>query len=167
MRPMQSLAIYPGTFDPITLGHYDLIERGSNIFDHVVLGVAQATPKNTLFSPQERLALTQTAVAALPNVEVEIFDGLLTDYVNRRGARLLIRGVRAFSDFEYEFQMALINRKLAPEIETLFMMPNETYSYLSSSRIKELSALGGDVSRFVPANVYQALLEKYPPRERH
>ncbi|MDA1044197.1 MAG: pantetheine-phosphate adenylyltransferase [Verrucomicrobia bacterium] len=162
---MQSLAIYPGTFDPITLGHFDLIERGASIFDRVVLGIAQSTPKDTLFSLEERMALCRTAVGKLANVEVEAFDGLLIDYVHSRGARILIRGVRAFSDFEYEFQMALINRKLAPDIETLFMMPNETYSYLSSSRIKEVAALGGEVHRFVPPNVHQALLQKYPRKK--
>ena len=159
---MQSIAIYPGTFDPITLGHFDLVERGASIFDHLVLGVARSTPKDTLFSIDERMALCQAAVRNLGNVEVEAFDGLLIDYVHRREARILIRGVRAFSDFEYEFQMALINRQLAPDIETLFMMPNETYSYLSSSRIKEVAALGGDTRRFVPPNVHQALLGKFP-----
>lgn len=159
---MESIAIYPGTFDPLTMGHLDLTERTASLFEHVVLAVAKSTPKNTLFSLEERVAMTQEAVKGLPNVEVDTFDGLLINYLRSRKARILIRGVRAFSDFEHEFQMALINRKLAPEIETLFMMPKETQSYVSSSRIKELASLGGDIDLFVPENVLIALRKRFP-----
>ena len=159
---MERVAIYPGTFDPLTMGHFDLTERTASLFEHVVLAVAESTPKNTLFSLEERVAMTQEAVKGLPNVEVDTFDGLLINYLRSREARILIRGVRAFSDFEHEFQMALINRKLAPEIETLFMMPKETQSYVSSSRIKELASLGGDIELFVPPNVLDELYKRFP-----
>ncbi len=158
---MKHIAIYPGTFDPISFGHLDLVQRSCGIFDEIVLAIAVAAPKQTLFDIEERLALTREVVAPLDNVTVEPFDGLLMHYVQQKNVRTLIRGLRAFSDFEYEFQMALINRKLAPDVETLFMMPNETYSYLSSTRIKEVAALGGDVSRFVPESVEVALRNKF------
>jgi pantetheine-phosphate adenylyltransferase len=158
---MERIAIYPGTFDPLTLGHFDLALRSAGIFDHIVLAVAESTPKSTLFTLEERLTLTRDAVAGIENVEVDTFNGLLIDYLRSRGARVLIRGVRAFTDFEYEFQMALINRKLDPDIETLFMMPDEANSYVSSSRIKEVAALGGDVARFLPDNVASAVKAKY------
>lgn len=153
--------MYAGTFDPVTLGHYDLIQRSAGIFDHVILAVVEASAKNTLFTAAERVALTVTVSRALSNIEVESFSGLLIDHARRRGVRVLIRGLRAYSDFEYEFRMALTNRKLAPEIETLFMMPSETQSYVSSSMVKEVAMLGGDVSRFVPPAVMEALAVKF------
>lgn len=155
------IAIYAGTFDPLTWGHYDLIRRSVSLFDRLILAVARSTPKDPLFSTKEREELTREAVKDLPTVEVVLFEGLLINYARSRHVRVLVRGLRAFSDFEYEFQMALINRKLAPEIETLFMMPSEEHSYLSSSRVKELVALGGDVSDFVPPVIRTALLRKY------
>lgn len=157
---MTSLAIYAGTFDPLTLGHYDLVERSSEIFDRLVLAVAISDEKNPLFALEERLALAREVVAHLGNVEVDSFDGLLINYARARGARLLIRGLRAYSDFEYEFMMALTNRKLAPEIETLFMMPKEIHSYVSSSTVREVAHLGGDTSEFVPAAVQKAIREE-------
>ena len=158
---MKSLAIYAGTFDPLTLGHVDLIERSAEIFDHMILAVAIQSPKDTLFSVEERVAITRQVVKNLPNVEVEAFDGLLIEYARKRSSSVLIRGLRAYSDFEYEFQMALTNRKLAPEIETLFMMPKETHSYVSSSTVKEVAEFGGDTREFVPLAAYEALQRKF------
>jgi pantetheine-phosphate adenylyltransferase len=158
---MITLAIYAGTFDPLTLGHMDLIERSAEIFPRLILAVARETPKQTLFSAEQRLAMVGEVVNGLENVEVTIFDGLLIDYARRCGARVLVRGLRAYSDFEYEFQMALTNRKLAPEIETLFMMPKESHSYVSSSTVKEVARLGGIVDDFVPLPVSRALRERF------
>lgn len=154
-------AIYAGTFDPITLGHYDLVERTAGLFERVILAVVAHSAKQTLFSVDERLALTREVVRPLANVVVDSFEGLLIDYARLQGVRILIRGVRAYSDFEYEFRMALTNRKLAPEIETLFMMPSETQSYVSSSLVKEVAARGGDVSMFVDPAVQAALWAKF------
>ena len=147
---MKKAAIYAGTFDPITLGHADLVERASRIFDRVVLAVVKNPRKKTVFDAKERIAMAREVAAAYPNVEVDSFDGLLVEYARKRGIDVLIRGLRAFSDFEYEFQMALTNRKLAPEIETIFLMPKETHSYLSSSLVREICELGGNVKGFVP-----------------
>ena len=157
---MKGLAIYPGTFDPLTLGHVDLIERSAEIFDRVIIGVVKRPSKETLFTFEERVSMANDVVRDLENVDVDGFDGLLIDYAKSKGARLLIRGLRAYSDFEYEFQMALTNRKLAGEIETLFMMPKEIHSYVSSSTVREVARFGGDVSEFVPAPVLKALGEK-------
>jgi pantetheine-phosphate adenylyltransferase len=154
------LAIYPGTFDPITLGHVDLIQRAVHLFDRLILAISVNPRKTPLFTLEERLAMARTLAADLPQVEVESFDGLLVDFVRRKQARVVLRGLRAFSDFEYEFQMTLSNRKMAPDVETLFLMPNENYSYVSSTMIKEVAALGGDVSRFVPGFVLDALRRK-------
>jgi pantetheine-phosphate adenylyltransferase len=154
-------AVYAGTFDPVTLGHHDLIQRSAGLVDHLILAVAVTGLKETLFSLPERLSMTREVVHSLENVEVLPFDGLLIDFARQRGVRLLIRGLRAYSDFEYEFRMALTNRKLAPEIETLFMMPSETQSYVSSSMVKEVASLGGNVSNFVPAVVFEALTAKF------
>jgi pantetheine-phosphate adenylyltransferase len=154
-------AIYAGTFDPLTFGHMDLVERGTDIFDRLILAVAEDTPKRTLFTLAERLAMAREAVGALPNVEVTPFNGLLVEFARKRKAQVLLRGLRAYSDFEYEFQMALTNRKLAPEIETLFMMPKENHSYVSSSTVKQIAALGADTSEFVPAVVRKALEKKF------
>jgi pantetheine-phosphate adenylyltransferase len=158
---VRTTAVYAGTFDPITLGHLDLIERSADIFERVVLAVAQATPKTTLFSVEERAAMAREVTAQFANVEVDTFDELLVKYANSKEAGILIRGLRAYSDFEYEFQMALTNRKLAPEIETLFMMPKEIHSYVSSSTVREVAQLGGDTSEFVPAVVQRHLDAKF------
>lgn len=154
-------AIYAGTFDPLTLGHFDIIERSSAIFSEVILAVVVHSQKKTLFTVKERLAMARLVIAGLPNVKVEPFEGFLVEFARLRAANVLIRGLRAYSDFEYEFQMALTNRKLAPEIETLFMMPKETHSYLSSSTVREVAALGGDTSEFVPGPVIRALQRKF------
>ena len=158
---MKKEAIYAGTFDPLTLGHMDLIERSAEIFSKLVLAVAIGTPKNTLFSAEERIEMAIQSTTHLHNIEIVTFDGLLIDFSRKKEIGVLIRGIRAYSDFEYEFQMALTNRKMAPEIETLFMMPKETHSYVSSSTVKEISMLGGDPSQFVPDPVKLALKEKY------
>jgi len=157
---MTKLAIYAGTFDPLTLGHVDLIERTSDIFDRLILAVVVEPLKDNMFTIEERLAMAREVVKDLGNVEVEAFDGLLVNYARAKGARVLIRGLRAYSDFEYEFQMALTNRKLSPEIETIFMMPKETYSYVSSSIVREVAKLGGDTSEFVPGPVQKVLAKK-------
>lgn len=157
---MQNTAVYPGTFDPLTLGHLDLVTRCAERFDRVILAVATRNPKfGGLFDAEERLEMAKEATAHLPNVTIDRLDGLLIQYCRRLGARLVIRGLRAYSDFEYEFQMALSNRKLAPEIETLFMMPKEEYSYVSSSIVREVALLGGNTKDFVP-DVVQRHLEK-------
>ena len=154
---MIRLAIYAGTFDPITLGHLDLIERSAEIFNKVILAVVEHSTKDEMFSVQERSSMARRIVRRMKNVEVDSFDGLLVDYARKRNARVLIRGLRAYSDFEYEFQMALTNRKLAPEIETLFMMPKEIHSYVSSSIVKEVAMHGGDIGDFVPPVVKKAV----------
>jgi len=162
---MMQRVIYAGTFDPITLGHMDLIERAAEIFPHVILAMAVDTPKTTLFTIEERLAMGREVVQELPGtVEVLPFRGLLIDFARRQGASVLMRGLRAYSDFEYEFQMALTNRKMAPELETLFMMPKETHSYVSSSTVKKIARLGGDPSDFVPPPVRDALVAKFAGR---
>jgi len=160
---MMSLAVYAGTFDPLTLGHVDLIERSAEIFERLILAVAVETPKDVLFSTGERLAMARDVVKGLDNVEVDSLHGLLVDYVRAKGSRVLIRGLRAYSDFEYEFQMALTNRKLAPDIETLFMMPKEVHSYVSSSTVREVARLGGNTTEFVPEAVQRMLEKKLRP----
>lgn len=157
---MNKKAIYAGTFDPMTMGHVDVVERAARIFPKLIVAVAAITGKDTLFSQKERVELVKKAVVKLPNVTVKPFNGLLVEYARSQGAGVLIRGLRAFSDFEYEFQMALTNRRLAPDIETLFLMPKQDYSYLSSTNVKQVAALGGDVSEFVPAAVAKALSGK-------
>ena len=154
------MAIYPGSFDPLTNGHLDLVERATKLFDQVVVAVARSESKNPLFTLPERLALVEQAVKKIPNVSAESFDGLLVDYVTGRGGQAVIRGLRAISDFEFEFQLALMNRKLNERVETIFMMPKETYTFLSSRIIKEVAMLGGDISGFVPAHVSAALAKK-------
>lgn len=150
---MKRLAIYAGTFDPLTYGHLDLIERSAELFERVILAVAVQTSKQVMFTTEERVAMAREVVRSIRNVTVESFDNLLVNYARERGVRVLIRGLRAYSDFEYEFQMALTNRKLAPEIETLFMMPKEIHSYVSSSTVKQVAQLGGDIRDFVPPPV--------------
>jgi pantetheine-phosphate adenylyltransferase len=160
---MTNKAIYAGTFDPLTLGHLDLIDRSAEIFGEVILAVAVDSGKNTLFSIEERVEMAGSVIAEmrLENVNVMPFEGLLIDYARKMDVRILVRGLRAYSDFEAEFQMALTNRKLAPEIETLFMMPKEIHSYVSSSTVREVAAFGGDTAEFVPASVHARLADKF------
>lgn len=153
-------AIYPGSFDPVTNGHLDVIHRATKLFDRVIVTVARNESKHPLFTLRERLDLVNQSVTHLPNVETDSFEGLLVHYVVRRGALAVIRGLRAVSDFEFEFQLALMNRKLNEDVETIFMMPKDTYTFLSSRMVKEIAALGGDVSAFVPAHVVAALRDK-------
>ena len=160
---MKKMAVYPGTFDPLTLGHVDVVHRAARLFERLILAVAVSARKDTLFSIEERMAMARSLAETMPNVEAVEFNGLLVDYVRQIGARVIIRGLRAFSDFEYEFQMALTNRKMAPDVEVLFMMPRESYSYISSSVVREIASLGGDTSKFVPPFVYTALKKKFVP----
>jgi pantetheine-phosphate adenylyltransferase len=152
--------IYPGSFDPFTNGHLDIVHRAAKLFDHVIVAVAKNEGKGPLFSLEERLALVRDSVKDQANVTADTFDGLLVDYVEQRGGQAVIRGLRAVSDFEFEFQLALMNRKLNERVETIFMMPKDTYTFLSSRIVKEIARLGGDVSSFVPARVVSALREK-------
>jgi len=152
--------IYPGSFDPITNGHLDVAQRATKLFDRVIVAVARSERKDPLFSLEERVEMVTRSVKHLSRVEVDSFGGLLIEYVERRGAQAVVRGLRAVSDFEFEFQLALMNRKLSEGIETIFMMPKDTYTFLSSRIVKEIAQLGGDVSAFVPAHVQAALMEK-------
>jgi pantetheine-phosphate adenylyltransferase len=154
------VAIYPGSFDPLTNGHVDIIERGARIFDVIVVAILVNAEKAPLFSKQERVSIVEEVFNGRPNVQVDTFDGLLVDYAARRQAQVIVRGLRAVSDFEVEFQMALMNRRLDPKIETVFMMPAEQYSYISSRLIKEVFSLGGRVHGLVPDCVEQRLREK-------
>ena len=156
----ETLAIYPGTFDPLTNGHVDIIARGARLFDRIVVAILVNAEKSPLFSTEERVEIAREVFAAFPNVEVDTFGGLLVDYVERRRAQVIVRGLRAVSDFEFELQMALMNRRLKPRIETVFMMPAEQYIYVSSRLIKEVFALGGRVHGLVPDMVEQRLREK-------
>ncbi len=157
---MSDLAIYPGTFDPITNGHIDVVQRATRLFSRVIVLVARNPSKAPLFNDAERITMIREVFRGNRNVEVDGFDGLLVHYVRRKKARVVIRGLRAVSDFEYEFQMALTNRKLAPAIDTVFLVPHEKYTYLTSSIVREVARLGGDVSDFVPRAVRQRLLAK-------
>ncbi|MCK9555862.1 pantetheine-phosphate adenylyltransferase [bacterium] len=157
---MNKKAVYAGSFDPVTYGHVDVIERASKIFEELVVAVACNVSKTSLFSVEERLDHIRGSLNNIKNVTVCSFDGLLVDYAGKINAKVLVRGLRALTDFEYEFQMALTNRKLAENIETIFLMPKEQYSYISSKMIKEIIALGGDVSCFVPSIVKEALIGK-------
>jgi pantetheine-phosphate adenylyltransferase len=161
---MKRAAIYPGTFDPVTLGHLDVIKRAAQIFERVVVAVAAGGRKNTWFSLKERLALMKSSTRGLRGVEVVSFDGLLVKFARRKKVPVIVRGLRAFSDFEYEFQMALSNRKMAPDVETLFLMTSETHSYVSSSVVREVAELGGETSAFVPAVVQRALRKRFGNR---
>jgi pantetheine-phosphate adenylyltransferase len=152
--------IYPGSFDPLTNGHLDVIQRATKLFDRVIVAVAKSESKHPLFSQKERLQMVEIAVREWTYVEVEAFDGLLIEYVEQRAAQAVIRGLRAVSDFEFEFQLALMNRKLNERVETIFMMPKDTYTFLSSRIVKEIASLGGDVSAFVPKHVQAALVTK-------
>ena len=154
------IAIYPGSFDPLTNGHLDVAQRAAKLFDRVIVAIAENDSKHPLFTLAERVAMVKKATAHLPNVQTDSFDGLLVDYVAERKAKAIVRGLRAVSDFEFEFQLALMNRKLDENIETIFMMPKDTYTFLSSRIVKEICRLGGDVSSFVPPNVQTALKKK-------
>jgi pantetheine-phosphate adenylyltransferase len=157
---MADKVIYPGTFDPVTFGHIDIIKRCVKLFDEVVIAVAINDDKNPLFNVEERVELINQSIKGMNSVKVVSFSGLLVEYAKELNINTVIRGIRAFSDFEFEFQMALTNRKLCDEVETIFMMPNEQYSYISSRAIKEICKLGGDVNCFVPECVSQKLKEK-------
>ena len=150
-------AIYPGSFDPLTNGHLDVVQRATKLFDRLIVAVAASEGKGPLFTLDDRVKMVQDSVRHLPNVEADAFDGLLVEYAERRSALAVVRGLRAVSDFEFEFQLALMNRKLNERIETIFMMPKDTYTFLSSRIVKEIARLGGDVSAFVPAHVQTAL----------
>ncbi len=156
----ETSAIYPGSFDPITNGHVDIIERGLRVFDRIVVAVLENPKKAPLFTTKERVRMIQDIFAGKREVEVRAFDGLLVDFARARGTGVVIRGLRAISDFEYEFQMALMNRNLAPDIETFFMMPNVNYSFLSSNLVREVAALGGSIEGLVPAPVARKLRDK-------
>jgi pantetheine-phosphate adenylyltransferase len=158
--PTRRIAIYPGSFDPLTLGHVDIIQRGSALFDSIIVAVLRNVEKSPLFTVDERLEMIRHTFRDRANVEADSFSGLLVDYVSSRKATTIVRGIRAISDFEYEFQMALMNRRLSPGIETVFMMPAEEYSYVSSRLVKEVASLGGDVSGLLPEDVEKKLLER-------
>lgn len=155
------IAVYPGTFDPITNGHLDIIQRSSRVFDKVIIAVAPNPKKEPLFDIHERVAMLKDATCNLPYVEIEIFEGLLTEYMKRKGVHAIVRGVRAISDFEHEFVMALVNRKLDSQCETFFLMPSEEYSYTTSSAIKEVASYGGELTDLVPPQVAARLKEKF------
>jgi pantetheine-phosphate adenylyltransferase len=146
-------AIYPGTFDPITFGHTDVLQRASRMFDKVIIAVAESSSKSSMFSADQRVRMIKSVTAEMKNVSVDSFKGLLVDYAKSKNAGVIIRGLRAISDFEYEFRMALTNRRIANNIETVFLMPGENYSFISSSLVREIAKYGGDVSSFVPAIV--------------
>ena len=157
-------AVYPGTFDPMTLGHEDLVRRASRLFGTVIVAVAAGHHKRTLFTLDERLAMAQEACAASPQVKVLPFDGLLRDFVVAQGAGVVVRGLRAVSDFEYEFQMAGMNRQLMPDVETLFLTPSDAFQFVSGTFVREIAMLGGDVTKFVSAPVLQRLHDKQRAR---
>ena len=157
------IVIYPGSFDPLTNGHLDLVHRAARLFDKLIVAVARNEEKRPLFSHTEREELVRSATKHLPNVSVDSFDGLLVEYVERCSGQAVMRGLRAVSDFEFEFQLALMNRKLNERVETIFMMPKDTYTFLSSRIVKEIARLGGNVSAFVPPEVCQALARRFGP----
>jgi pantetheine-phosphate adenylyltransferase len=157
---MQVTAVYPGTFDPFTNGHSDLTRRALRIFPRLILAVAQNPQKSPMFTLEERLAIVRQATADLPNLEIDTFDMLTVDYVRSKGAQVIVRGVRAVSDFEFEFAMALMNRKISEDIETVFLMPNQSYTYLSSRLVKEVALLGGNVDDLVPPLAATLLKER-------
>jgi len=158
---MKLTAVYPGTFDPITNGHLDIISRGGTLFDRIIVAILRNPEKDPLFPLEERVDILRSVVGKWPSVVVEAFDGLLVEYARERGAQVIVRGLRALSDFEYEFQMTQMNQRLEPGIQTVFMMPSETYSYVSSRLVKEVARLGGDVTGLVPAEVVARLKKRF------
>ena len=163
MGPLPRVAVCPGSFDPLTNGHVDLIERGARLFDRIIVAILRNAEKQALFTVEERVTILREAFKDEPKVEIDTFDGLLVDYVARRGVTAIVRGLRAVSDFEYEMQMALMNRHLHPAVETVFMMPAEQYTYVSSRLVKEVAALGGSVQGLVPVNVESLLTNRRKP----
>ena len=161
----ETLAIYPGSFDPLTNGHVDIIQRGAKLFDRIVVAILLNVEKSPLFTVTERVDIAREVFRGNPSVEVDTFDGLLVEYARRKRAGVIVRGLRAISDFEYEMQMALMNRNLNPEVETVFMMPAEPYTYVSSRLVKEVAALGGSVTNLVPRLVEERLRQKKHGRE--
>jgi pantetheine-phosphate adenylyltransferase len=157
-RPV--IAVYPGTFDPITLGHEDMLRRAAQLFDQVIVAVAVGHHKKTLFSLEERIEMAREATQAYPEVQIESFSGLIRDFVVARGAKVMVRGVRGVTDFDYELQLAGMNRSLMPDVETVFMPPNEKYQFISSTLVREIATLGGEVDRFVSTGVYERLMSK-------
>ena len=155
-----SVAIYPGSFDPVTNGHLDLIERGEKMFDRLIVAVLKNTEKEPMFSVPERVEMLREVTRQWDSVEIDVFEGLLVDYARKRGAAVILRGIRAVSDYEYELQMALMNRKLEPRLETVFMMPGETYSYLSAKVVREIAHFGGPLAGLVPPSVEKRLRAK-------
>lgn len=161
MTVMATAAVYPGTFDPMTNGHVDIVQRACQIFDHVTVAIARSTSKSPLFTFEERLSLAKSSLGGIENVSIEGFDGLLVQYAKDKNCDIIIRGLRAVSDFEFEFQMALANRKLENQVETIFLMPKEDYTFISSSIVKDIAKHGGDCRPFVPMVVCQALEKKF------
>jgi pantetheine-phosphate adenylyltransferase len=160
---VKRIAVYPGTFDPVTHGHLDLVDRGRRHFDGLIVGILRNEDKEPMFSVEERVALIEEAISGWDNVRVDSFDGLLVDYCKRAGASVILRGMRALSDFEYELQMALMNRRLEPDVETVFLTPTEAYSYVSSRLVREVARLGGEVEGLVPRTVAAALARRLSP----
>ena len=160
-----SRAVYPGSFDPFTNGHLDITERGAGLFDELIVAVLVNSEKNAMFSVDERKMMAREAVVHLPNVRVISFDGLLVDFLRREKSRVVLRGLRAISDFEHEFQLAQMNKQLAPETETFFMVTDAKYSYLSSRSVKEVFGFGGSIQEFVPPGVFRRMRERIPPRD--
>jgi len=158
--PHQLTAIYPGTFDPITLGHEDIVRRAAQLFDHVIVAVAAGHHKKALFSVEQRVDMARVALADVPGVKVAEFHGLLRDFVIASGAKAMVRGLRAVTDFDYEFQLAGMNRTLMPKVETIFLAPSDKYQYISSTLVREIATLGGEVDQFVSPGVNQRLLDK-------
>ncbi len=159
--PMIIRAVYPGSFDPVTNGHIDLIQRSAALFDHVIVAILKNTSKIPLFSVEERIEMLRSSIGNLDNVCVEAFEGLLVDFVQKVGASVIVRGIRAVSDYEYELQMALMNRRLCNKVETVFMLPAEAYSFLSSKLVKEIAELGGDINGLVPPDVERRVRAKF------
>ncbi len=162
---MRTLAVYPGTFDPVTTGHLDLIRRSSEVFSKVIVAVAGSTQKKALFTVEERMHMLRNATAGLERIEIGSFEGLLVEYIKSTHAHVVVRGLRAIADFEYEFQLAQMNRKLYPDFEIVYMMPGEKYTYISSSLAKEVALLGGDISELIPGEIKEYFLETLKTRK--